>query len=306
MADMGKAFPTTNGVWSATTQYERLCIVTYNGSSYISTNNTINDVPDASSNWQLIAAKGVGEKGDPAPLNYLDGLAQPVNLFAVEISGWKEKDDGTATIAANNYATTSFSRNSQNKFDMIIHQFGGAPADNFRFFFFKSGGNTAFQVVSKNIGNNGRRFDLDELAPSECTRVIVETSNYGLGLIAAYYRYLDCNYYVMPNIRGEWQTVYKFDGNNLPNDQYGGVRYRVLGQVVTIEFYVDHIATGNAFNIPPEYAPGVPIWGTYSRGVNVNYSLGTDGSFNIDGPADPNVPYPSNCYLDGVITYLVG
>ncbi|WP_421016695.1 hypothetical protein [Furfurilactobacillus cerevisiae] len=315
MADIGKVFPTLNGTWSATTQYERMSVVFYQGASYMSTNNTLSDEPDKSSNWQKMADKGdVGKDGD---LGRLGGDVIPINQFTAQAPNLSINDDGTPETALQNYSPgysyEIVSPKSDGKYHLLYRDFTG-QSGTLKVFFYTDK-RTADKSVTKDITGTDFTLKLDDLIDAsdigKYGRVGIASSHGMSQKVALYSEYVDLDMYLPPinkilNDDTGWISV---DGssypNNTPEKQYGGVRYRVLGQVVTIEFYIDHIATGNAFNIPPEYALGVPIWGNYSRGGNVRYSLETDGSFNIDAPA-AGQSYDSNSYLSGVITYLVG
>lgn len=199
MADMGKAFPTTNGVWSATTQYERLCIVTYNGSSYISTNSTINDVPNNSSNWQLIAQKGdigsTGIKGQDAPLGYLNGAAQPINQWNPFWSNTGLNDDGTGTAVGSKPGCSYDVYHRENwgnaPFDRMVRLFDAKNDDVIRFFWYKENAAVAMGSATKTVGSDGKVFDLDTIVPKEAENCAVEYSRGVTGHIAVYSRYVD-------------------------------------------------------------------------------------------------------------------
>lgn len=62
--DLGKVGMTTAGAWNAATSYERLTLVTLNGSSYISLINNKGVTPGTNTNvWQLVAQKGADGSG---------------------------------------------------------------------------------------------------------------------------------------------------------------------------------------------------------------------------------------------------
>lgn len=214
MADMGKAFPTTNGVWSATTQYERLCIVTYNGSSYISTKDTINDVPGQSSNWQLIASKGdigkTGDDGKNADLNYLSGDAIPINKFIPFLVDTDLNADGSGRAPGTSgndkgWGYVYVVRNTfTNKFDSVIHDFDGKSSDSIKFYCFKSlSSSTATNTIIKNIGVDGNHFNLDSVVTnSDIDAVVVSVSNGTGGHVALYSSFVDSNNYYEPYAAG--------------------------------------------------------------------------------------------------------
>lgn len=201
MADMGKAFPTTNGVWSATTQYERLCIVTYNGSSYISTNSTINDVPGQSSNWQLMAVKG--GKGDPAPRNQLSGAALPVNKYVDAFPDLSIKDDGTPeTALQNNSPGWSFKflpAATDGKFHQVFHDFSGVKGTA-KFFFYVDKPPAKAHVVKTVTASDGINIDslIDSADKTPYNLCGIATSN-GMKLrIAVYDDAADLKQYCAP------------------------------------------------------------------------------------------------------------
>ncbi len=62
--DLGKVGVTHGGAWNATTTYERLTVVLYDGSSYISLINNAGVTPGTNGNiWQLVAQKGKDGSG---------------------------------------------------------------------------------------------------------------------------------------------------------------------------------------------------------------------------------------------------
>lgn len=65
----GKVVVTIDGEWDSKKPYDRLCIVTYNGLSYLSiTDGLVGTPPPNSSNWKLLSVKGdKGSKGDQGP-----------------------------------------------------------------------------------------------------------------------------------------------------------------------------------------------------------------------------------------------
>ncbi len=62
--DLGKVGVTHGGTWNATTTYERLTVVLYDGSSYVSLINNTGVTPGTNGNiWQLVASKGQNGSG---------------------------------------------------------------------------------------------------------------------------------------------------------------------------------------------------------------------------------------------------
>ena len=55
---IGKVSPTPKGQYNSSTQYERLDIVTYQGSSYMAKQNTKGNVPTNTTYWAILAEKG--------------------------------------------------------------------------------------------------------------------------------------------------------------------------------------------------------------------------------------------------------
>lgn len=55
MIDAGKVMPIPKGTYAAGTTYERLDIVTYEGSSYIAKTSTTGNLPTNTTYWQLYA-----------------------------------------------------------------------------------------------------------------------------------------------------------------------------------------------------------------------------------------------------------
>ena len=59
MSDLGKIVITLNGDYNALTTYEKLCLVRYNGASYISTQTTTGNTPTSTSEyWQIVSVDG--------------------------------------------------------------------------------------------------------------------------------------------------------------------------------------------------------------------------------------------------------
>lgn len=57
--DLGKITVTTNGDYNAATTYEKLCLVRYEGATYVSKQTTTGNTPSASSQyWQLVSTDG--------------------------------------------------------------------------------------------------------------------------------------------------------------------------------------------------------------------------------------------------------
>ena len=261
MADMGKAFPTTNGVWSATTKYERLCIVTYNGSSYISTNSTINDVPGSSSNWQLISQKGisgeVGPKGRDAPLDYLTGAVQPINQWSPFWSNTGLNNDGTGGSVGgkpgwsyNVYHRQSYS--DKGPFDRIVRLFDGKNDDIIRFFWYKQNASVAMGSVTKTVGTDGSNFDLDQIIPEDANNCAVEYSRGVSGKIAVYSRYADLLQYLpAPDSDNHDVTIY--------STLFGGLSGSIAFRRHHSFWSIDGVFTGYQNDADDVFVCGLPF-----------------------------------------------
>ncbi|KRL56684.1 hypothetical protein [Furfurilactobacillus rossiae] len=206
MADIGKVFPTTNGVWSATTTYERMCIVSYQDSSYISTVTTTGDDPDKSSNWQLIANGIVGPAGPMQPLNYLSKYVVPINLWTTEIANTDLNDDGSfksGSLGQNKgYGYTSVVPDlilNDGKFHQTLTLYSGSTGETVKLFFYKSiTDKTVFNSMTFTVDDEHTVFKLDKFAPTGTSMINISYSNVRTGKPALYNDYVDCGFYVAP------------------------------------------------------------------------------------------------------------
>lgn len=83
---IGRVTPLSKGAFNSNNTYERLDIVTYNGSSYMAKQQTVGNLPTNTEYWQLIA-----EKGDPGTTNYEELEHKPdLTVYALKSeSGYK-------------------------------------------------------------------------------------------------------------------------------------------------------------------------------------------------------------------------
>lgn len=74
--NLGKVTVTPQGVYNASTPYERLDVVNYGGSSWMALEDVTGVTPSAGQYWMQIASKGdEGEKGDDGDTITVDGVA---------------------------------------------------------------------------------------------------------------------------------------------------------------------------------------------------------------------------------------
>ena len=83
---IGRVTPLSKGAFNSNNTYERLDIITYNGSSYMAKQQTVGNLPTNTEYWQLIA-----EKGDPGTTDYEELEHKPdLTVYALKSeSGYK-------------------------------------------------------------------------------------------------------------------------------------------------------------------------------------------------------------------------
>lgn len=81
LTDLGRVCPVARGEYAAATNYTRLDIVTFEGSSYICKANSTGNSPINTTYWQVLAQGALGEAGTPSKQNLLHNwdFRQPVN-----------------------------------------------------------------------------------------------------------------------------------------------------------------------------------------------------------------------------------
>ena len=85
LTDLGRVCPVAMGEYVATTNYTRLDIVTFEGSSYICKATSTGNSPINTTYWQVLAQGALGEAGTPTKQNLLHNwdFRQPVNQRGV-------------------------------------------------------------------------------------------------------------------------------------------------------------------------------------------------------------------------------
>ena len=101
--DLGKVAYLSKGAYSSSTQYEKNDVVTYQGSSYVSLQNTQGNAPTNTTYWQLLASKGdTGATGETGQTG-----ATGNGISSVAKTGTSGNVD-TYTITYTNGTTTTF------------------------------------------------------------------------------------------------------------------------------------------------------------------------------------------------------
>jgi len=101
--DLGKVAYLSKGAYSSSTQYEKNDVVTYEGSSYVSLQNTKGNAPTNTTYWQLIAEKGT--KGDTGATGQTGPTGNGIS--SVTKTSTSSNVD-TYTITYTNGTTTTF------------------------------------------------------------------------------------------------------------------------------------------------------------------------------------------------------
>ena len=106
--DLGKITVTTNGDYNAATTYEKLCLVRYEGATYVSKQTTTGNTPSASSQyWQLVSTDGDTITTDATPTSGSTNAVQSGGVYTA-LAG-KVNTDGTKVLTPNPVVITASS-----------------------------------------------------------------------------------------------------------------------------------------------------------------------------------------------------
>lgn len=123
--NLGKFILTPKGVYSATTTYNRLDVVLYNGSSYIcKTDETRGKTPTITTYWQLLAQAGQATMTDEQKQEVINGLISQGVVIDPNYQTFSQADkekldslpnsvgEGTLKVFVNNVNELSFNANN--------------------------------------------------------------------------------------------------------------------------------------------------------------------------------------------------